>query len=64
LRVLVFCNCWFTLRATELARAGRAEAAIPMFMQSLKEFERLNLPELQQIQGDACSPYMNENIQY
>lgn len=39
-------------RATEHARAGRPKEAVPLFKQSLREFERLDLPDLQQIQDE------------
>lgn len=39
-------------RATELARAGNTAEAVPLFLRALKEFERLQLPELPQIQDE------------
>ena len=38
--------------ATIMARAGKVGEAVPLFLQSLKEFERLKLPELPQIQDE------------
>lgn len=39
-------------KATELAKSGKAPEAVPLFLQALKEFERLQLPELPQIQDE------------
>ena len=39
-------------RATELAKARNTAEAVPLFLVALKEFERLQLPELSQIQDE------------
>jgi hypothetical protein len=38
-------------QATDSCKAGRAAEAVPLFMQALKEFERLELPELPLVQS-------------
>lgn len=44
-------GCMFE-RATELAKGGSTAEAVPLFLVALKEFERLQLPELSQIQDE------------
>lgn len=38
--------------ATEMARDGQASEAVPLFLEALREFERLHLPELPQVQDE------------